>query len=391
MSSPQAVAARLMSEFAKRTGLFPAVREEQRYLWTDAFAVCNFLTLFQRTGDPGYRQRAIELVEHVHRVLGRYRDDDPRRGWISGADEADGQVHPTSGGLRIGKPLRERAATEAFDERLEWDRDGQYFHYLTKWMHALCQTAFATGEAPYARWAAELARAAFEKSLRRTASGKIVGVFWKMSTDLSRPLVAASGQHDALDGLITFREAWHAHRRLLDRAEATDLGPAIETLSALCRHRDWTTDDPLGLGGLLFDACRLCRLPDDDTTDDALLLEEIASACCRGLKAWLGSGGMNQPTAHRLAFRELGLAIGISGVPIIDQALGSDAKGFGTRPGLRRTVDLLLSYRALGQAIADDWMQDARQREQGWRAHQDINDVMLATALLPDRFLSTGD
>jgi hypothetical protein len=293
--------------------------------------------------------------------------------------------------LRIGKPLRERAATEAFDERLEWDRDGQYFHYLTKWMHALCQTAFATGEAPYARWAAELARAAFEKSLRRTASGKIVGVFWKMSTDLSRPLVAASGQHDALDGLITFREAWHAHRRLLDRAEATDLGPAIETLSALCRHRDWTTDDPLGLGGLLFDACRLCRLPDDDTTDDALLLEEIASACCRGLKAWLGSGGMNQPTAHRLAFRELGLAIGISGVPIIDQALGSDAKGFGTRPGLRRTVDLLLSYRALGQAIADDWMQDARQREQGWRAHQDINDVMLATALLPDRFLSTGD
>lgn len=396
MSSPQAIAARLMSEFARRTGLSPATGEERRYLWTDAFAVCNFLTLSRRTGDDEYPRRAIELVHRVHRVLGRYRDDDPRRGWISGADEATGQIHPTSGGLRIGKPLRERAPGEAFDERREWDRDGQYFHYLTKWMHALCQTAFATGEPTYARFAAELAQTGFEKSLRRTASGEIVGVFWKMSTDLSRPLVAASGQHDALDGLITFREIRHAHRQMPDRAETTDLDPAIETLSGLCRHRDWTTDDPLGLGGLLFDACRLCRLPDDGSLgdggmDDARLTEEIAGACCQGLTAWLASGGMNQPAAYRLAFRELGLAIGLRGVPILDQALRSGAKGYGTRPGLWRAVDMLLSYQPLGQAITDDWMQDARQREQGWRAHQDINDVMLATSLLPDRFLSIGD
>jgi hypothetical protein len=46
------------------------------------------------------------------------------------------------GGLRIGKPLKERGANEPIDESLEWDRDGQYFHYLTKWMHALCRAAF---------------------------------------------------------------------------------------------------------------------------------------------------------------------------------------------------------------------------------------------------------
>ncbi len=392
MSSPQAaaIAAKLMSEFAKRTGLFPAAREEQRYLWTDAFAVCNFLTLFQRTGDPEYRQRAIELVDHVHRVLGRYRDDDPRRGWISGADEATGQTRPTSGGLRIGKPLRERAAPEAFDERQEWDRDGQYFHYLTKWMHALCQAAAVTGEAAYARWAAELAQTAFEKSLRRTASGEIAGVFWKMSTDLSRPLVAASGQHDALDGLITFREIQRTHQAIADRSGAPDLAPAIETLAALCRRRDWTTDDPLGLGGLLFDACRLCQLAGDAPLDDALLLEEITSACCRGLRAWLASGGVKQPSAHRLAFRELGLAIGLSAVPILDDALRTGTGGFGKRPGLRRAVDALLSYQASGQTIVDDWIQDSRQHEQGWLAHRDINDVMLATSLVPDRFLSIG-
>jgi hypothetical protein len=38
-------AAQLMSEFATRTGLAPPAQDQQRYLWTDAFAVCNFLEL----------------------------------------------------------------------------------------------------------------------------------------------------------------------------------------------------------------------------------------------------------------------------------------------------------------------------------------------------------
>jgi hypothetical protein len=137
--SAAATAARLMSEFATRTGLSAAARDQQRYLWTDAFAVCNFLELFRRTGDQRYRQYATQLIDNVHQVLGRHRDDDMRSGWISGLDEASERRHPTAGGLRIGKPLKEREAGEPIDERLEWDRDGQYFHYLTKWMHALCQ------------------------------------------------------------------------------------------------------------------------------------------------------------------------------------------------------------------------------------------------------------
>jgi hypothetical protein len=110
------------------------------------------------------------------------------------------------GGLRIGKPLKERGVDEILDERLEWDRDGQYFHYLTKWMHGLCQAAFVTRSPEYAHWAGELAQAAFKGFVHRSGSGKLVGVYWKMSTDLSRPLVPAMGLHDALDGFITFRE-----------------------------------------------------------------------------------------------------------------------------------------------------------------------------------------
>jgi hypothetical protein len=117
-----------MSEFARRTGLSPSEQDPQRYLWTDAFAVCNFLELFQQTADQQYRRYAMELIDQVHWVLGRYRGDDVRNGWISGLDNESGHRHPTLGGLRIGKALRERGLNEALDERLEWDRDGQYFH-----------------------------------------------------------------------------------------------------------------------------------------------------------------------------------------------------------------------------------------------------------------------
>jgi len=91
-------------------------------------------------------------------VLGRFRRDEDRRGWISGLDEEARRRHPTLGGLRIGKPLRDRGADEIIDERLEWDRDGQYFHYLTKWVHALCRTAFVMRSHECAQWAGELAQ-----------------------------------------------------------------------------------------------------------------------------------------------------------------------------------------------------------------------------------------
>jgi hypothetical protein len=241
-----AIPARLMSEFASRTGLSPPTQDQQRYLWTDAFAVCNFLELFNRTGDQKYQHCARDLIDRVHKVLGRYRGDDARSGWISGLNDETGQHHPTAGGLRIGKPLKEREVGEPLDERLEWDRDGQYFHYLTKWIHALCQAAFVIGDPNYSRWAAELGEAAFRGFVRRLQSGEIAGVYWKMSTDLSRPLVAATGLHDALDGFITFREAQCAIASTPTIAGAPGLGPAIEALSVLCRHRDWTSDDPLG-------------------------------------------------------------------------------------------------------------------------------------------------
>ena len=107
--------------------------------------MCNFLELHRQTGDEEYKDLALRLVDQVHHVLGRHREDDTRTGWISGLSEEEGRRHPTAGGLRIGKGMNERNPREPYDERLEWDRDGQYYHYLTKWMHALNRVSRVTG------------------------------------------------------------------------------------------------------------------------------------------------------------------------------------------------------------------------------------------------------
>ena len=135
-----------MAEFADQTGLTPVGRGPHRYLWTDAFAVCNFLELYRQTGDDNFKSLALLLVDQVHNTLGRHREDDARSGWISGLDEDEGRLHPIVGGLRIGKKLNERSPSDPFDDKLEWDRDGQYYHYLTKWMHALNYASMVTAD-----------------------------------------------------------------------------------------------------------------------------------------------------------------------------------------------------------------------------------------------------
>ena len=72
-----------MQDFAKDSRTRSVSPHPKRYLWTDAFAVCNYLGLFQRTHNELYRDLALRLVDQVHHTLGRHRSDDTRTGWIS--------------------------------------------------------------------------------------------------------------------------------------------------------------------------------------------------------------------------------------------------------------------------------------------------------------------
>src|SRR5438128_9763314 len=77
MSDRLSLAAGLMAGFAGSTGLDPE-GPPRRYLWTDAFAVCNYLGLHRARGTPRDLELALRLVDQVHHTLGRHRPDDPR-------------------------------------------------------------------------------------------------------------------------------------------------------------------------------------------------------------------------------------------------------------------------------------------------------------------------
>jgi len=336
-----AQARELMQRFAERTGL-TSDRAPERYLWTDAFAVCNFLGL-------GERELALRLVNQVHHTLGRHRSDDARHGWISGLDEQRGEAHPTCGGLRIGKRLPERGQREPFDERLEWDRDGQYFHYLTKWMHALDQVSRDTRRPMYRQWARELAATAHRAFTDRAARH----MHWKMSIDLSRPLVPSMGEHDPLDGYVTC-------------VQLGDLASQTKDFAALVGP-DLATTDPLGLGGLLTDAWRVEQLVRGGVLPGGTMLRDrLLSAAAVGLAEYVHRGDLRAPATHRLAFRELGLSIGLAAGAAMD--------------------DRLADFAPLRDDIETFWLRPEHRQTAAWLDHANINDVMLATSLAPEGY-----
>lgn len=385
------IAAAILDDFAQRTGLVGGT-PPRRYLWTDAFAVCACLSLHRRHASRGEPERAeswlgqaVRLVEQVHRVLGRHRPDDLRTGWISALGEEEGARHPTAGGLRIGKPLPERRPDEPRHPGREWDRDGQYYHYLTRWMHALARAASVTGESRYHRWAVELARTAHRAFVGGRESEPRT-IRWKMSVDLSRPLVPMAGHLDPLDGLLTLRSL-----RATDLAgtgggearadHAEELNAAIGDLATMCAGRNWTTDDALDIGCLLVHAhtARLLEgapMAGEDAEPGSLPASVTSEALLRdaahSLDAWDRSHPLERPDSHRVPYRELGLAIGLAAV--------GESNG-----GLPRAI---ARRRHLIDRIRDHWIHPVHRTGPAWTEQEDINAVMLATLEVPEDYLA---
>lgn len=379
-------AARLMDHFLHGTGVTGS-GPARRYLWTDAFAVCNLLELHRQGLTPpdpetSYRTLALRLVDQVHHVLGRHRSDDARSGWLSGLSEGDGERHPTAGGLRIGKRLPDRQPHEPVDPRLEWERDGQYFHYLTRWMHALLRVSEEAGPGgPHLGWALELARVSHERFLRGATGGRPGHLAWKMSVDLTRPVVESQGHHDPLDGYLTFRALSARARRhdpsrpVLER-EIGNLGP----LAWASGEHGWATPDPLGLGGLMGDLWRTVHLIRRGEPGLEPLVPVLMDAISAGLEDYLRPRPLQAPPAARLAFRELGLAIGLQGL----QRVAAEP---GYRPWLRWRFPSMESVARLGDEIRETWLDPRNRSLASWTEHEFINSVMLATALAPGGYL----
>jgi hypothetical protein len=376
----------IMTDFAGLTGLSSAGSIPRRYLWTDAFAVCNFLELYRHTSDE--KHLSLRLVDQVHSILGRHREDDPRTGWISGLDDHEGKMHPTKGGLRIGKDMNERKPTDPFDEALEWDRDGQYYHYLTKWMHALNRVSRVTGDSTYNTWAIELAKTAHAGFTYVPSPGGQKSMYWKMSIDLSYPLVPSMGHHDPLDGFITYNQLQATSAKDIGKSTWPDLSAEITDMANVCEGKSWGTDDPLGIGGLLSDAFKVAQLIISHNFQQTDLLEILLDSSLEGLESYGRKSPLKLPADYRLAFRELGLSIGLRAVEKLQGLIKQKPGLFNKKHPLHSRIESLMRYAQLGEEIEMFWLEHTNREAQSWTEHRDINMVMLATSLAPDGYLT---
>ena len=283
--------------------------------------------------------------------------------------------------------MKERELRDPFDERLEWDRDGQYYHYLTKWMHGLNRVGRVTEELKYNTWGVELAKKAHAMFVYASSNGGPKRMYWKMSIDLSRPLVPSMGQHDPLDGFVTYNELQATAAKDPEKSMGEDLHAEISDMANICEGKSWATDDPLGIGGLLFDACRVAQLIVSGNLEHTGLLQTLLESSRIGLDSFMKESPLKLPADYRLAFRELGLSIGLRAVEKIRERIEQKSGPLRKKDSLHSLLKNLGRYAGLREIIEKFWLEGANREADSWLAHHDINRVMLATSLAPDGFL----
>ncbi len=359
----------LMDAFAQRTGVRNNQgNTEDRYLWTDAFAVQTFFGLSHAFGNGTYEDYAFKLIDMVHETLGSYHPDDSRTGKLSGLSGEQARKHPTAGGLRIGKKLPERRKDRPFNERLEWERDGQYFHYITRWIHALLQAGVESGEKKYTFWAAELLLAS-DKFIYSSGIGP--RMYWKMTTDLSRPLVSGMGGHDPLEGLICAVAVKEAIPE-----KAVDLDSITLKFYSMCENQHWATTDSLGIGGLLLNTLKAVNMEETKDFPPSSKPKRLLEESIESLENYQNLKETGYAASRRLAFRECGLSLGFRSLYGAKEELRS--KGL--------AVDKLEEYLYLAREIEEFWKEPSNQLVPTWIDHLNINTVSLAASLVARRY-----
>jgi hypothetical protein len=236
-----------------------------RYLWTDAFGLVLYLSLYGETGEDSYLRSAEQLVSDVYRVLGRRR------------------------GLRIGE---------------EADRDGQYFHYLAMWIYAL--TCLGRIDGAYRAEAVRLV-----KDIHAAFVIPGVGVIWKMQEDLSAPYPGYGlGSMDAYDGYVAYK--------LL----APDLlSEEIEEMSQLvdATYPSLDIDQDLGLGMMLW-LCHFFPSEDWAAHQKARCLGQLDGLWVEPPGYFCRQSGWR---AMKFAFTNYGVSVGLQAVDRWPERVGS--------------------------------------------------------------------
>jgi hypothetical protein len=155
----------------------------------------------------------------------------------------------------------------------------------------------------------------------------------------------------------------------------------------ICEGKNWATDDPLGLGELLSTTCKLAQLMIDADSQKQELFNDLLDSSITGLRLFQRRNTLRLPADHRLAFRELGLSIGLHAIERLPEQIKQAPCNFDMTPRLHSQTEDLKRYTPLSNIIEAYWLDTANRETAGWMAHRDINMVMLATSLAPDGYI----
>ncbi len=116
------------------------------------------------------------------------------------------------------------------------------------------------------------------------------------------------------------------------------------------------------------------------------LVKTILQAALSGMESRARQSPLDLPVTHRLAFRALGLSIGLRG-------LARTRHRMEDRPGRFSTsqwslAGALLGHAPLGERIESSVSPARNRRAVTWTSHRDIDAVMLARSLVPKGFLT---
>ncbi|MBV1768340.1 MAG: hypothetical protein KUA29_08630, partial [Methanobacterium sp.] len=195
------------------------------------------------------------------------------------------------------------------------------------------------------------------------------------------------GQHDPLDGYITYNEL-QASVRDFDPS-LPDLAPEIDDMAKICKGINFVTDDSLGIGGILSDALRVAQLmiKSTDSLNLETLLQNLLNSALVGLESYAQNNPSEFPAIYRLAFREMGLSIGIKGVDYLYSMIESNKDKFKYHNFLYKRVEALKEHIPLADSLESFWLKDENRKSTTWMEHREINMVMLAASLAPCGFL----
>ncbi|UCH91547.1 MAG: hypothetical protein JSU60_02210, partial [Nitrospirota bacterium] len=97
---------------------------------------------------------------------------------------------------------------------------------------------------------------------------------------------------------------------------------------------------------------------------------------------------LNASADYRLAFRELGLSIGLHAIVKMQRTIEQHPENFSNQHEVDASLSGLARFLSLTEIIENFWLEPINQQSYSWTGHRDINSVMLATSLAPEAYLT---